>query len=373
MDRRSEAILPTAARVTAIAGGIGLAALIGAAVIRHARRYDFAGRVVLIAGGSRGLGLILAKRLLHEGARVCICARDSRELRRAVTILGDARISIDESGDVMCAGNVMAIRCDVSDDGDVNDMVRRIETRWGPVDVLINNAGVIRVGPIETMTRDDYEYMLDVHLRGPMNTVQAVLPSMRRRGAGRIVNITSIGALLAIPHLSAYCVSKFALLGYTQSLRVELARQGITVTAICPGLMRTGSHVNAEFKGRHRREFAWFAISASLPGASENAERAAAQIIEACRYGRARVTLSIQARAAALANFAAPGLTSRLLSLVNRALPGLGGIDTAVAKGSESGSAWAPSILTRLNDRAAMRNNELNGRHWRQGGADAST
>lgn len=337
----------SAAGAMAVLGGVGLIALCGMAVWRHLNRYQFGGRIVLIAGGSRGLGLVMARQLAAEGARVCLCARDGEELDRA-------HRELNEMG-----YEVLSCTCDISDERDVREMVRWIEQRWGPVDVLINCAGVIRVGPIEAMTEDDYEYMLDVHLRGPLNTINAVTPGMRQRGGGRIVNVASIGGLMPIPHLTPYCASKHALVGLSQGLRLELKKNGIVVTTACPGLMRTGSQAQAEFKGQHRREYAWFSISASLPLASESAERAAAQIINACRYGKARVTLTFQAKVAALANAVAPGPTSWLLELVNRALPGDGGIHDQVAKGLESQSVWSPSLLTVLGDRAARRNNEL--------------
>jgi hypothetical protein len=123
--------------------------------------------------------------------------------------------------------------------------------------------------------------------------------------------------------------------------------------------MRTGSPRNAFFKGQHRAEYAWFSISDSLPGASMDADRAARQIIEACRRGDAEVTLSLPALAADRFHGLFPGLTADLMGLVNRFLPGPGGIGAARAKGSESQSAWSPSVLTTLTERAAARNNEL--------------
>ena len=338
-----------AVRGAIIVGGLALGVLAARAVRHHLRRIEFAHKVVLITGGSRGLGFIMARRFLEEGARVCICARDAIELERAAELLSEF------------GGELVAIECDVARERDVREMVRWLEHQWGPVDVLINNAGVMRVGPVETMTLADYEAMLDVHVRGPINTVHAVLPGMRRRGAGRIANISSIGGLFPLPHLAPYCASKFALTGLSQAWGIELAKDGIIVTTVCPGLMRTGSAVNAEFKGRHRKEYAWFAIGASLPLLSESAERAARQIMSGIRYGRARVSLTPQTKAAAFVNAVAPGAFMWMLSGVNRVLPREGGIGTSVARGIDSQSGWAPSLLTMLGDRAARRNNELNG------------
>src|SRR5947207_4943379 len=111
----------------------------------------------------------------------------------------------------------------------------------------------------------------------PYDLSMTAIPHPRRVGEGRVVNIASIGGKVAIPHLAPYCASKFALVGLSDAIRAELARDNICVTTVCPGLMRTGSHLNASFKGDHRREFAWFSLGAALPIFSIDANRAARQ------------------------------------------------------------------------------------------------
>jgi len=230
----------------------------------------------------------------------------------------------------------------------------------GPVDVLINNAGTIAVGPLETATRADYANAMATHFWGPYYLIEAVLPAMRRRHRGRIVNISSIGGKVAVPHLVPYCASKFALVGYSHGLRAELAKDGIVVTTICPGLMRTGSPPNALFKGKHRLEYAWFAISDSLPLVTISAENAAEQILSACRRGDAEALLGWPAQIACRLYNLAPELFLEVQTLVNRfLLPGPGGIGTGARLGKDSASALAPSVLTTLTQRAARRNNEL--------------
>ena len=231
---------------------------------------------------------------------------------------------------------------------------------FGAIDVLVNNAGVIQVGPMEVMTLEDYEQAMKTHFWGPLYTTLAVLPEMREREDGRIVNITSIGGKISVPHLLPYSASKFALVGFSEGLRAELKKDGIVVTTVCPGLMRTGSPRNATFKGQHRAEYAWFSISDSLPVSSMSAERAARQIVEACKRGDAEVVLSIQAKMAVLFHGLFPGLTADLLGFVNRLLPAPGGIGTRRAKGKESESDLSPSWLTTLSEQAAARNNEIN-------------
>src|SRR5204863_2590958 len=128
-----------------------------------------------------------------------------------------------------------------------------------------------------------------------VHTTLDVMPDMRARREGRIVNISSIGGKVSVPHLLPYSASKFALVGLSEGLRAELAKDGIVVTTVCPGLMRTGSPRNAQFKGQHRAEYAWFTLSDSMPFFSQSAERAARQILSACRHGEAEVVLSLPA------------------------------------------------------------------------------
>lgn len=316
------------------------------ALVRKWREYDLRDKTVLITGGSRGLGLVMAREFAGEGAHVAICARDAEELSRAQADL------------VKRGASVFSLTCDITDREQVSRMVEAVTSHFGKIDVLVNNAGVIQVGPVEVMTLEDYEEAMRVHFWGPLFTTLAVLPQMRQRREGRIVNITSIGGKVSVPHLVPYSASKFALVGLSEGLRSELAKDGIVVTTVCPGLMRTGSPRNATFKGRHRAEYAWFSISDALPVTSMQAERAARQIISACKRGDAEIVLSIQAQLAVTFHGLFPGLTQDMLGFVNRLLPEPGGIGRARAKGKESASPVSPSWLTALNEQAAVRNNE---------------
>jgi Short-chain dehydrogenases of various substrate specificities len=340
MNERERDVLAVAA------AGVG-ALLAVRAVVRRWREYDFKDKTVLITGGSRGLGLVLAREFAREGARIAICARDTEELDRA-------RRDLKQRG-----AQVLAVPCDVTDRAQVFEMVHSVREHFGGIDVLVNNAGVIQVGPFEVMTLEDYEEAMRVHFWGPLYTMLAVLPEMQKRRAGRIVNISSIGGKISVPHLVPYSASKFALVGLSEGLRAELQKDGVLVTTVCPGLMRTGSPRNAIFKGQHRAEYAWFSISDSLPVTSMNAERAASQIIDACRRGDAEVVLTIQAQLAVKFHGLFPGLTADMLGIVNRLLPGPGGIGRRRAKGKDSESAVAPSLLTALTEAAARDNNEI--------------
>ncbi|MBA3496223.1 MAG: SDR family oxidoreductase [Gemmatimonadota bacterium] len=331
-----------------VAAGAVLGLLAAArALSRRSRYIELRGRVVLVTGGSRGLGLVLARELVALGAKVAICARDEAELERA-------RADLEARG-----GQIVALPCDITERRQVDAMLAQVRERLGAVEVLINNAGTIQVGPMEEMTPEDYEHALRVHFWGPLFTTLGVLPDMRRRRAGRIVNIASVGGKIAVPHLLPYSASKFALVGFSEGLRGGLARHGIRVTTVCPGLMRTGSPRNATFKGRHREEFAWFSIGDSLPGLSMEATRAARRILDACRHGDAELVMPLSTALAVKLNALAPGAGAAAMSLAERFLPKPGGIGTDTRRGSESESRWSPSVLTTLGDQAAARNNEL--------------
>jgi NAD(P)-dependent dehydrogenase (short-subunit alcohol dehydrogenase family) len=307
-------------------------------------RYDFRGKHVLITGGARGLGLVMARQLRDAGARLTICSRTGEQLDRAAAELGP---------------DAHAVECDVTDRGRVAELVAVARQRLGPIDVLVNNAGVIRVGPVEEMTGDDYEHSLKTHFWATLWAMDAVIPEMKARRSGRVVNVASFGGKVSVPHLLPYSVGKFAQVALSTGMRAELARHGVKVTTVCPGLMRTGSHVNAEFKGRHEQEYAWFAAGNGLPGFSMSAEAAARKILAACGRGDAELVLGLPAKLGVAATALAPNLTADLLDMVNRVvMPRPGGIGPMAAKGSDSRGSL-PGVFTTLSDRAAAANNEL--------------
>ena len=315
---------------------------------RRKRRMDFNGKTILISGASRGLGLELARGFADEGADLILLARDVNTLAQSASELR------------RCGVNVDILAVDVSDEYKVRQSVSELLSNGRTIDVLVNNAGTIQVGPVENMELDDYESALGVHFWGPLYLMQEIIPHMQARGRGRIVNIASIGGKVAVPHLLPYVASKFALVGLSEGMRAELLKDGIYVTTVCPGLMRTGSHLNAYFKGQHRKEYALFAIANASPLLSTTSEAAARKIIEACRYGEAEIVITPQARLLRLAQSLFPNFTADVLGLVNQLLPeareGEGNIPR---RGAESRSPIANSVLTRLADRAADKNNEL--------------
>jgi NAD(P)-dependent dehydrogenase (short-subunit alcohol dehydrogenase family) len=331
-------------------GAVGLGMYLAARAVRARSSFDFAGKSVVITGGSRGLGLVLARQLVSEGARVTLLARDDDELERAAQ---DLRAH-DSSADVL------TVKADIRQRGDAERAVAQAIDRFGCVDVVINNAGIIHTGPVGHMSLDDYENAMKTHFWGPLYMMLAALPHMRTAGRGRIVNISSIGGRISVPHLVPYCASKFALSGLSDGLRAELARENIVVTTVYPGLMRTGSPVNAMFKGKHEQEYAWFAIADSLPGISIGAERAARQIVAAAKRGDAELVITLPAKFAILARTLAPEMFADAMTLTNTLLPSATGREGDTERpGRASESEWAPSTLTASTYAAAERNNEL--------------
>jgi NAD(P)-dependent dehydrogenase (short-subunit alcohol dehydrogenase family) len=309
--------------------------------------YDFNGKHVLITGGARGLGLLIARELAGKGAKLTICSRSTDDLDGALAELSPR-------------APTLAVPCDVTDQRQVDDLIAQARGRFGPIDVLVNNAGIIGVGPVEEMRLEDFDLAMKTHFWAAVYTCLAVVPEMQRRRTGRIVNISSIGGKIAVPHMLPYTASKFAVTGLSHGLRQELAKDGVVVTTVCPGVMRTGSHLHAEFKGRNEEEYRWFAATAGFPGFSVNATSAARAIVSACARGDAELIISIPARIAVMLQTLMPGWFDDLNALVNRfVLPEPGGIGTARAKGYESRGA-TPSLLTALPDQAARENNETN-------------
>jgi NAD(P)-dependent dehydrogenase (short-subunit alcohol dehydrogenase family) len=331
-------------------GPAGAGLLAGWALLRLLRDeepFSFEGKTVLVTGGSRGLGLVLARDVAAEGARVAICGRDPAALERAAA-------ELERVG-----GAVLTVPADVTDRESVHGLVETVAGSLGPIDVLINNAGVIEVGPAETMAVSDYEEAMATNFWGMVYPTLQVLPAMRERGAGRIVNITSIGGKLGIPHLLPYSASKFAALGFSQGLRAEVGRDGVAVTTAIPGLMRTGSPRNATFRGRHRAEYAWFSIGDSLPVVSVSADEASRRILSAARRGDAEVLFPAVARLAVIAAAVAPNLTASALAFAGRLLPEAPAGGTARKRGKDSQSGFSPSWLTRRGDEAARRYNQV--------------
>lgn len=324
-----------------LGGTLGITAAAGAATAGALafRKDDLHGEVALVAGASRGLGLLVARELSRQGARVAVCARDRQELARAREQLAGEGLDVE------------TFVCDVTDPEQVQRLVAEVEQRLGSVDVLVNVAGIIQVAPEETLSDADYEAAMKVMFWGPFHLTRAVLPSMRRRRHGRIATITSIGGKISVPHLLPYSAAKFAAVGWFEGLRAELTGSGVSVTTIVPGLMRTGSHLNATFGGQHDREYAWFSLGAAVPVVAMDAEKAARRIVGAIRQRRRVLLLTPLAKVATRVHGIAPSSTVALLGVMGRLLPGPGGPGEepgAQVTGREADRALGSQLLRRV-------------------------
>lgn len=318
-----------------------------------ARRGRLQGRTVVVTGGSRGLGLLLARRFGAAGSTVAICARDGKELDAARRDLEGRGI------------RTVARRCDLTRPKQVKRFIEEVETEAGPVEVLVNNAGIIQMGPWSTMGPEDFEEVLKTNFLGMVYATWAALPGMVERERGRIVNITSIAGEVPVPHLLPYTTAKFAAVGFSDGLRAELAGTGVRVTTVVPGLMRTGSPANALFKGDRSKEFAWFSLGVALPISSMSADRAARRIVRAARRGEARVTLTWQAKLLRLGYHALPTVALTSLGTMKRLLPSDPRAEPSAdesVRGMKLSHPLAPSPLTALTNRAARRNNAYGGK-----------
>jgi short-subunit dehydrogenase len=317
------------------AGASAVAAAWFAARRMTRSRYSFRDRTVVVTGGTRGLGLALARCFVDEGARVWVIARSFDELSAAADEL-TAR-----------GGWVRTIAADIRRDDHISRVIDTISMTSERLDVLVNNAGVIAMSPFENSNREDFQDAMATHFWGPLELIRAALPHLRAHGDGRIINIASLGGRVAVPHLAAYSASKFALVGLSETLRAELMKDGVLVTTVTPGLMRTGSYVNARVRGRHADEFRWFTAMSATPLTSMRADRAARMIVEASRRGQASVTPGVQAKLAILLNALLPDAYASINAAADRGLlprPGT----TARADVARDGARVDPGAVKRL-------------------------
>jgi NAD(P)-dependent dehydrogenase (short-subunit alcohol dehydrogenase family) len=182
------------------------------------------GKIAVVTGGSRGIGRAIVQALVKEGARVALCARDRAAAEKAAAEIG--------------AGAV-GLACDVQDFTQVRAFFAEAAKRLGGVDVLINNAGVGLFGPVADMKPEDWRSVIGTNLDGVFYCCHEVIPLMRKRGGGYIVNIASLAGKQATPNLAAYNASKFGLIGFSEALFQEIRYDGIRVSYVMPGSVAT--------------------------------------------------------------------------------------------------------------------------------------
>jgi NAD(P)-dependent dehydrogenase (short-subunit alcohol dehydrogenase family) len=282
-------------------GGVGLALLL------WPRGDTYRNQVVVITGGSRGLGFALAEELIAQGARVSLFARDPDELEEACRKLGTE--------------NVFTVACDVTQERSFDNALAETRAKFGRIDTVIHNAGSIAVAPFETLNDEDFRREMEIHLNASIYAVRLSRPYFHQNGGGRLVFVSSIGGKVGVPHMSSYSASKFALSGFADAVRAELAGENISVTAAYPGLMRTGSPKRAHLKGDQEKEFLWFAASDNIPVVSIPASSAARTILNAAADRQAEVLVGSTAKAAAFLRQFAPEVTALALNVMAALLP----------------------------------------------------
>ena len=312
-------------------------------------------QVVLVTGGSRGLGLAVAERFGRDGAQLILAARNPEDLERARDLLLERKA-------IASAHDILLAQTDLNDPSQIALLIQQSLAHFGRIDVLINNAGIIEVGPVEDQPLEAYQRAMQTNFYAALSTIQAALPSMLarfrdRRERSSIVNISSIGGKFAMPHLLPYVASKFALTGFSEGLHAELRHKGVRVTTVCPGLMRTGSHVQATFTGDRDKEYRWFALGATTPLIAASTTYAAEHIFQAVRTGRAEITITPQAWLAARVIGLAPEATQTIAALVNQLiLPASPGAETSASPGHQLQQPRTPFFAANSNRLQAEHN-----------------
>lgn len=305
-------------------------------LLRKRRRVELRGRVVVVTGASSGLGLLIARHAAGQGAMLALAARDAGELTEVAAELRAAG-----------AEEVFVVPTDVTKPEEIERLINQTIAKYGRIDVLINNAGTMLVGPLEAMTAEDFERVLAVNFWGGVRATLAALPHMRAAGFGRIANVVSVGGRAVVPHMAPYTASKYAFTGFTKAIRAELARDNILVTGVYPGPIRTGGHRHAWFKGDTAAEYAWFAAADTVPGISTSADACARALLEGVCNGDPEVNVGPSTHLSIVLEGLFPDWAAELNALVDRAMPAPENLSAPAVQG-HSLAGKVPSVLGKL-------------------------
>jgi short-subunit dehydrogenase len=199
---------------------------------------EIRGKTALVTGAASGIGRAIALRLAKEGATLFLVDIDERGLA-------------ETAEDSRAAGfEVITRRCNVAEPRAVSATVAEALSRWNGVDILVNNAGITYYGKVERMSAEHWDRLMRVNLLSHIQFTRELLPSMLDRREAHVLNVCSVLGLIGMPKVAAYCTSKFAMVGFSEALRNELGRQGLGVTALCPGFVRTNLFTNAPLEAK---------------------------------------------------------------------------------------------------------------------------
>lgn len=251
-------------------------------------------QVAIITGASRGIGAALAQVFAAEGARLVLASRSEERLNAVARTLGAS------------AGRVLVVPTDMRQTEQVRRLVERTVETFGTVDILVNNAGIGIYAPYDEVVWEHFVEMWEVNFFGAVCAMREVAPIMKRRGRGTIVNISSVAGRIPLPFMAGYCATKFALNAFSDSVRMELAREGIRVVIVCPGRVRTPFHDRAYYDGR-AKEYR------GRLGGGISAERVARVTLRAVLGGQREVAVPWVMRLAIGFRTLFPALTDRLI------------------------------------------------------------
>jgi short-subunit dehydrogenase len=199
---------------------------------------EIRGKTALVTGASSGIGRAIAVRLAGEGATLLLVDIDEKGLLETAAA---ARA---------CGVQVFTRRCNVAEPREVSAAVAEAISRWDGVDILVNNAGITYYGKVERMAADHWDRLMRVNLLSHIQFTRELLPSLLARPEAHVINVCSVLGLVGMPKVTAYCASKFGMVGFSEALRNELGRQGLGVTALCPGFVRTNLFTNAPLEAK---------------------------------------------------------------------------------------------------------------------------